>query len=157
MKESSQNYSLSKGWKIIQPSTNAEWEAYIRLRYEVLRKPWNQDINTTKDELEDKSVHFLILNELDESVATGRLQVNSETEAQIRSMAVHEKYRGRDIGNYLIQHLEKEAIIRGIKRIVLDAREPALNFYLKNNYKVVADSYLLFGIIKHFSMLKELQ
>jgi hypothetical protein len=56
----------------------------------------------------------------------------------------------------VIQKIEEEARARKLKYIILDAREPALNFYLKNNYEVIADSYLLFGVIKHFKMKKEL-
>lgn len=155
MADQSNTFKLPKGWKIIQPKSSEEWELYYGLRYEILRKPWNQDKKTTKDEWENKSVHFLLLNEANEAVATGRLQLNTPTLGQIRSMAVHHDHQGKGIGSFMINTLEKEALQRGMKTLELDAREPALPFYLKNNYSVVADSYLLFGIIKHFKMKKD--
>ncbi len=145
-----------ESYRILQPNAPEEWEAYYRLRYEILRKPWNQKENTTKDEWEDQSLHFLVMDDLNEPIATGRLQINSSTEGQIRSMAVREEYRNKGIGNLLIKTLEAECAKRGITTIVLDAREPALDFYKKNAYVVVADSYLLFGTIKHFRMTKQI-
>jgi len=145
---------LPDGFKIIEPNSEDEWKNYYDIRYEVLRKPWNQQPQSTRDEWEDRSVHLLVISNSGEGIATGRLQLNSETEGQIRSMAVLEKFRNMHIGHAIIQRIEEEARSRGIKTITLDAREPALNFYLKNNYTVVADSYLLFGVIKHFSMKK---
>ena len=39
---------------IIEPKTKEDWDAYYQLRYEVLRKPWNQPAVSTKDEAEEK-------------------------------------------------------------------------------------------------------
>lgn len=156
MTNHSLEFTLPSGWKIIQPKSPEDLAKYLQLRFEVLRKPWGQDIKSTLDELENISVHFLLLNDQNNAIASGRLQLNSDSEGQIRSMAVDEKFRGKGIGHYMIYYLELEAKARGMTSIILDAREPALNFYLKNNYKVIEDSYLLFGIIKHFKMQKDL-
>ena len=148
--------TLPEGFKIIKPNTEEEWKSYYDIRFEVLRKPWNQPQQSTRDEWEDRSIHFLVMNENAEGIATGRLQLNSKTEGQIRSMAVLEKYRNKNIGHLIIKEIETEARSLGLNTITLDAREPALNFYLKNDYVVIADSYLLFGVIKHFSMKKSI-
>ena len=52
--------------------------------------------------------------------------------------------------------LEEEARRRGALRVQLDSRESAVPFYEKNGYAVVAESYLLWGEIPHFLMVKEL-
>lgn len=147
---------LPEGLQIINPESVEEWEAYYQLRFDVLRSAWTSDRQSTRDERENKSVHFLVLDQRKLAIATGRLQLNTEEEGQIRSMAVHEKFQNQGIGHFVIQKIEEEARARKLKYIILDAREPALNFYLKNNYEVIADSYLLFGVIKHFKMKKEL-
>lgn len=143
-------------FNIIEPNSKSEWDDYYRIRYEVLRKPWNQNKQSTRDEFEDKSIHLLVLDENNKAIATGRLQLNSESEGQIRSMAVLKEYQNKGIGKALIDKLEDNARKRGLKTMLLDAREPALNFYVQNNYIVIEDSYLLFGVIKHFRMKKEL-
>ena len=145
-----------KTFKIIEPKTDSEYNEYYRIRYEILRKPWNQPEKSTKDETELTSVHLLAKDETGKAVATGRMQFNSEEEAQIRSMAVIDEYQGNGIGSLLIDHLEKIALEKKIKRITLDSRENAVQFYIRNGYKVIEPSYLLFGLIKHFKMQKDL-
>ncbi|MCC7231863.1 MAG: GNAT family N-acetyltransferase [Bacteroidia bacterium] len=144
-----------KSYRIIQPLTEQEWAAYFGLRYEILRKPWNQPESSTTDESEDISVHFLCLDHNDNPAATGRLQINPGNEGQIRSMAVRQDLQRSGLGTFVLNALEKEAMNRGLSKIVLDAREYAVPFYLKNGYKKTRSSYVLFGVIPHFRMEKE--
>src|SRR5258708_3811127 len=120
--------------KIIQPATEQELKMYYELRYEILRKPWNQAYNTTFDEWEKNSVHALMLNDKEEAIAAGRLQINSEEEGQVRSMAVKESEQGRGLGTKILKWLEEEAKRRKMNYIVLDARDLAVEFYKKNGY-----------------------
>ena len=145
-----------KSFTILEPKSESEYNDYYRIRYDILRKPWNQPENSTKDDTESLSVHILVKDETGKSVASGRLQFNSDSEAQIRSMAVIADFQGNGIGSLIIKHLEKIATERNIKTIILDARENAVAFYIRNNYRVVEPSYTLFGMIKHFKMLKNL-
>jgi len=140
--------------KIIQPETEQELKIYYDLRYEILRKAWNQPYNTTFDEWEKNSVHALMMNENGEGIAAGRLQINSDEEGQVRSMAVKESKQGRGFGTKILGWLEEEAKRRKMKHIILDARDLAVDFYKKNGYKVEGDSYTLFETIVHFRMKK---
>ncbi len=145
-----------KNFTIIEPTSESDYNDYYRIRYEILRKPWNQPEKSTKDDTESTSIHLLAKDDSGKPVATGRMQFNSDEEAQIRSMAVIDEYQGKGIGALLIDHLEKIAHEKRIRRIVLDARENAVQFYLRNGYHIVEPSYLLFGEIKHFKMQKDL-
>ncbi len=139
---------------IIEPTSQDDLADYYRIRYEVLRKPWNQPVSSTKDDTESSSIHILVKNSESISVATGRIQFNTDDEAQIRSMAVSNECQGQGIGSLMMNHLEKIALEKNIKTIVLDARENAIAFYEKNGYETVSTSYLLFGKIQHFKMKK---
>lgn len=141
-------------YKIIEPSTDEQWEQYYTIRYEVLRKPWNQPVSSTKDETEDQSKHFLVADENENYVAAGRLQFNSTVEAQIRSMAVTKENQGKKIGSLLLTFLEEKAREKRIEKIILDARENAIEFYKANGYEIYEKSYLLFDTIQHFKMSK---
>lgn len=141
-------------YKIIEPSTDEQWEQYYTIRYEVLRKPWNQPVSSTKDETEDQSKHFLVADENENYVAAGRLQFNSTVEAQIRSMAVTKENQGKKIGSLLLNFLEEKAREKRIEKIILDARENAIEFYKANGYEIYEKSYLLFDTIQHFKMSK---
>lgn len=146
----------NNSFRIIAPQTKADFDSYYQLRYDVLRKPWGQPENTTRDEWEKESIHVMMIDESDEVVAVGRLQFISEDVGQIRSMAVREEFRKFGLGTQILKHLEKEAVAKKYKTLILDARNYAVDFYLKNGYKVDGDSYLLFGVIPHFKMSKTL-
>ncbi len=144
-------------YEILIPVKPEDIASYYKLRFEVLRKPWNQDENSTRDEWEDKSLHLLMKNKSGKPIATGRLQFNSATEGQIRSMAVAEEYRHCGLGTVMLKQLEKEATLKNLEKIVLDSRNNAVRFYESNGYKITGDSYILFGVIPHFSMMKVLK
>ena len=67
---------------IIEPKSSEEFRKYYNLRYEILRKPWGQQIGSERDERETTSIHRMIINDkTDEVLAVGRLQYNSIDEA----------------------------------------------------------------------------
>jgi predicted GNAT family N-acyltransferase len=142
--------------KIIEPSTPEEFEKYFDLRFEILRKPWGQPKSSTQDEWEKISIHVLMINEQEEAVAVGRLQINTPEEGQIRSMAVRTENQGNGFGGKIIRFIEQKAKEKKIQKIILDARENAVHFYEKHGYRITGNSYLLFGTIKHFRMEKEM-
>ena len=52
--------------------------------------------------------------------------------------------------------LEAEARGRGVRKIVPNARDNALEFYRKRGYDVIGDAETLFGVISHVRMEKSL-
>lgn len=122
----------------------------------LLRAPWKQPHGSETDDIEDQCLHLMATDAADEIIAVARLQFNSDTEAQIRYMAVVNAYQRQGIGRELISAMESHARNTGAKIIMLDAREPAVCFYQKLGYKVIEKSYLLFDEIQHFRMSKEL-
>ena len=126
------------------------------LRFEVLRKPWGQPENSVRDEWENQSLHVLVIEDNGRAIATGRLQYNQDGEAQVRSMAVIEEFQGKGIGTEVLRFLEKTAIEKKIPKIILDARDLAVDFYKKNGYEVEGNSYTLFDVIQHFRMSKKM-
>ena len=143
--------------KIIEPTTSEEFKKYYNLRYEILRKPWKQPRGSEKDGGEKSSIHRMIIDEeAGDAIAVGRLQFNSIHEAQIRYMAVADDLQGKGLGSQIISALEDVARGEGIQRIILSARENALQFYKNNGYEIVKKTHLLFGDIQHWLMGKEL-
>jgi predicted GNAT family N-acyltransferase len=133
-----------------------ELQKIIQLRYEVLRAPWGQSADTATDEQESLSVNAYIENEEGDIIASGRLQKNSDTEGQIRFMAVRTDYQGKGLGRDILKALEKEAMQQNLKVIELQARENAMKFYLAEGYEIVAPSFKLWDIIQHYLMRKEI-
>ncbi len=142
--------------KIIEPQSSQEFEAYYLIRYNTLRKPWNQPIGSEKDNHEAESIHAMAVNENNEVLGVCRLQYNSETEAQLRFMGVINEAQGLGIGRLLIDYMELKAKNHGTRTMILQARENALDFYKKCGYSVKEKTFKLWDLIQHYLMTKEL-
>lgn len=141
----------------VQKATTAEeLTSIIQLRYEVLRKPWQQSITTASDELEDVSVNAFLKNNNGNTIACGRLQENENKIGQIRYMAVSKSSRGSGLGKKILLFLEEKAAEKNIIKIELQARENAVDFYRSCGYTVKEKSFLLWGIIQHYLMERTL-
>ena len=89
-------------------------------------------------------------------IGVGRAHFISEDEAQIRSISVEEDWAGKGIGSMILKELEKIVIEKGAKRIIIHSRSNAVEFYKKNGYQVVEQSYTLFEQINHALMEKKI-
>lgn len=141
---------------IKQPESEDEFRRYYHLRWKLLRAPWNQPEGSEIDDIEDQCFHVMAVDSEHNVIAVARLQFNSDTEAQIRYMAVTETHERQGLGSALIKAMETQADACACRTIVLDAREPAVGFYLKLGYMITEKSYLLFNEIQHFRMTKNL-
>jgi N-acetylglutamate synthase-like GNAT family acetyltransferase len=142
--------------KVTEPQSAEDFERYFNLRYEVLRKPWNQPYSSVKDDKEQESRHAMVVSAEGEVVGVCRMQFNSAEEAQLRFMGIREDMRGKELGKMLLDYFENIARGHGIKKIVLQSRENAVNFYKRNGYREIEKSYLLWGLIQHYLMQKDL-
>ena len=155
LREMSDSNSPSMPLIVKQPESPEDFEQYYRLRYRILRAPWGEPEGSEVDAIEDQCFHVMAMH--NQTVAgVGRLQYNSADEAQIRYMAVDKAYEGSGIGRMIVGALEQEAANNAVQTIVLDAREPAVGFYQKLGYLIEAESYVLFGEIQHYRMVKRL-
>ncbi len=141
-------------FEIKQPKTEDEFKRYYQLRWQLLRAPWNQPEGSEVDDIEDRCFHLMAVDDNNEVIAVARLQFNSDDEAQIRYMAVAGAYERQGVGRELIKSMEAYAGESAHRKIVLDAREPAVGFYQKLGYTVIEKSYLLFDEIQHYRMMK---
>ena len=143
--------------KILIPSSKEDFQRYYELRWRILRKPWNQPLGSERNELDDTSYHVMICEKDRIPLGIGRLHFNNTCEAQIRYMAVDDGYQQKGAGSIIVNALEKYAKEKGAHYIILNARENAVPFYIKNGYEVIEKSYLLFDDIQHYKMKKLLK
>ena len=134
------------------PETKIELDSYYRLRWEILRKPLGQSINSTKDEFEKDSYHLIAITNKKIIIGVARLHKVDQNTAQIRYMAIDKKFRGNGIGTKILLTLISKASKDKIKKIFLHSREEAVSFYKKNNFKLIKKSHLLFNTIQHYYM-----
>ena len=117
------------------PESEEEFENYFKFRWEQLRKPLGLTQGSEQDELESTAFHIAAFNN-EKIIGVGRLQIEKDTTARIRYMAVDNKFRKQGIGSRLLEELENIAKTKSVKNCWLYARESAASFYLKNNYEI---------------------
>ena len=143
------NYSIKS------PENNEEWESYLLFRWEVLRKPLGMSKESLADSIEHKSFHLMAIDAEENVIASGRVHFNSENEAQIRYMAVDDRFKRRGIGSKILDKLERYATSKGAEIMVLNAREEAISFYSSLGYEEVCPYHSDTGI-PHKTMRKSL-
>ena len=130
---------FNKVIKIIKPSSKSEIKQYYQIRFEELRKPWDQLPGSEKDSIEDNCVHRMI--KLDGDYAgVARLEYNTNLQAQIRYMAIKQKHQMNGLGKILVMDLENIAKKNGMNEMILQSRELAVPFYLSLELFMVVTS-----------------
>jgi len=72
----------------------------------------------------------------DAVIGTGRL-----TKGVISQMAIRTDYQNKGIGKQILNHLVEVCRNKEIKTVRLSARETAIGFYEKNNFKTIGEKY----------------
>ena len=144
-------------YSILSPKNKNEFDDYYYFRWKYLRKPLNKKLGTEKDDIEDRSIHKMVINKEGLIIAVGRIHRLSNISSQIRYFAVDRDYRKQGIGTYLMNHLEKVSLDEKRPCMILNARENAVSFYKKLDYHITEKSNLLYGKIQHYRMKKKIQ
>jgi len=140
---------------IRQPEIDLEWDAYYDLRFRVLREPLNQPIGSERNEGDAAGIHFALYdNSLIKAIA--RLDQASETTSQVRFVAVEMDSHGKGYGREIMEATEQKSKEQGNTKMILHARDYAVDFYMKLGYQLIEPSYKLFDVLQHFLMEKEL-
>ena len=137
------------------PTNQKEFKEYDLFRWKILRKPIGKNISSLKDKFEKSAFHLIGIKK-EEIVACGRLHFNNKDEAQVRYMAVAQNLQGIGIGKEVLRLLEKNAKKNNAKKIVLNARDHAIDFYKVCGYTIVKKYYGSDTDIPHTTMEKNI-
>ncbi len=137
------------------PKNEDEFNEYDLFRWRLLRKPIGKTIQSLKDEYEDDSFHLIgvIDNKI---VACGRLHFIDDSKAQIRYMAVDEKYQRKGLGSSILSLLESHAKKNNADKVILNARDHVIKFYAAAKYKILKKYHGSDTGIPHTTMTKDL-
>ncbi|WP_394340459.1 GNAT family N-acetyltransferase [Ichthyenterobacterium magnum] len=93
-------------------------------------------------------------------VATFLMQTNKlflETKQyQLRGMAILEAYQGLKYGEQILKYAEQFLKEKKVKLIWCNAREIAVRFYKRNNYKIIGSAFEIEKVGTHYVMYKEI-
>ncbi len=130
------------------------------LRKEVLRKGIDLPFEF-KGDLDIKTFHLGVYD-FEELVCVGTFMKNNipelkEEQYQLRGMATSLTSRGKGYGKLLLNYATKELEKRGINFLWCNARENALVFYQKNEFKIIGDSFIVNKVGLHYKMYKSIK
>ncbi len=116
----------------------------LALRYEVLRKPLGMIFDPSIFIDEKVDLH-LVANHGDWLVGC-MILTEAGNDLKMRQVAVANKYRRCRIGARMVVLAEAKAIEMGKQKMVLHARDSALDFYVSLGYSIVGDQFEEVGI-----------
>lgn len=119
----------------------------LALRYEVLRKPLGMIFDPAIFPEEKGDIH-LVANHGDWLVGC-MILTEAGNDLKMRQVAVANKYRRNKVGARMVALAEAKAIEMGKQKMVLHARDSALDFYLSLGYYIVGDQFEEVGIPHH--------
>ncbi|WP_075343667.1 GNAT family N-acetyltransferase [Tenacibaculum agarivorans] len=132
-------------------------ETYF-LRQEILRK--NIDLPHTFDgDLDETTIHLGVFDD-ETLVCIGSFMKNDIEELkgkqyQLRGMATSSEARGKGYGKELLNFATNELRNLGINFLWCNAREVAIKFYEKNQFKIMGDKFVN-KVGPHYKMYKSL-
>jgi predicted GNAT family N-acyltransferase len=140
-------------FRLIEFNTPA-YEEEVDLRYRILREPLGLTFNPADLAKEDSDFHLGLYRE-NKLVACLIFTPLDGRTLKMRQVAVDDSLQGHGIGTNLVRESEKWAIEKGYRKLVLNARETAVPFYLRMDYKKESQPFIEVGI-PHFKMFKSL-
>ena len=142
-------------WRLaIVAAGTGEHAALQALRERLLRVPLGLRFTAGELTAEATDVHIAAL---DPSGVIGGVLLRplDDGSGKLRQMAVAETHQRRGVGAALVRMLEEEARRRGMRQIVLHARDHATGFYAALGYAVEGAPFAEIGI-PHVRMVKRL-
>ena len=140
--------------KIIKPFTQ-EYNRMVEVRVKSLLEPIGIPSTYIQPEKEKDDIFIAALIN-DEIIGCCILTKVDNTTVQLRQMAVLEEFRGKKIGNAIIEFAENTAKENGYSVLMMHARDPVLEFYKKSGYKIVGEQFFEVGM-GHHRMEKKLE
>lgn len=126
----------------------------LDLRFRLLRAPLGMERGTEWFEHERDCLHLVAVRR---GAVVGCVMFHPDGRGggRLLQMAVDEPLQGTGLGRRLVHVLERELRQRGVRRVVLHARDLAVGFYEKLGYAPFGEPYEEVGI-PHISMQRQL-
>jgi ribosomal protein S18 acetylase RimI-like enzyme len=125
----------------------------IKLRYKILREPLGLSYTSGNLAEEKNQFHLGISDEENNILAIILLKKLGNGRIKMRQFAVDDKLQRKGLGTKLVRFSEQFARDRGFSKIELNARQSAVAFYKKLDYRIVSEEFIEVGI-PHYKMEK---
>lgn len=125
-----------------------EYKQMVALRMEILRKPLG--LSFSDDELA-KEKEDILIGAFDEEkiLACCLLTKIDNSTIKLRQMAVQNNLQGKGIGASMMSFAETVARDKGFKKLMMHARNTAIGFYEKFDFKVKGNEFIEVNVPHH--------
>ena len=126
----------------------------LDLRRPILR--WPRGLDFSEEDIAAECAEVCVVA-MEDNQILGTLQIKplDEGTIKIRQVAVHPDAQGNGIGRAISEFAEEWARLNGYNLITLNARMPAVAFYLRLGYTIVGEEFIEVSI-PHLTMEKRL-
>ncbi len=133
---------------------STEYFLELALRNDILRKPLGLSFSLNDLKEEETQIHIGAFYE-SKLIGCLLLKVLDSENIQMRQVAVDEKFRAKGIGKDMVLFSEEYSHKLGYNKIILHARDTAIKFYEKLDYKKVGEQFIEVTI-PHLKMEKHI-
>ena len=131
-----------------------EYKDEVELRDKILREPLG--LNFTAEQLKsEENEHHLGAYLSGKLVGCLLLKPVDCKTIKMRQVAVDGTYQAKGIGKKLVEYSERLALEKNFDKIILNARDTAVKFYLKLGYRIEGEMFIEVEI-PHYRMSKKL-
>ncbi len=130
------------------------YEQTLLLRDKIMRKPLGLSINNDDLSYEQQAI-VLAVFDTETILGTGVLVFEDEATAKVRFLCVDSNLQKGGIGRAILENMEERSLQHGIKKVHLESRVTAKDFYKKLGYHEYGDTYLMKQApVEHIRMQK---
>ena len=134
--------------------TETERENAFSIRQKVFVGEQGVPVHLELDDHDETAVHFVAYDH-DLPIGAGRIRVPEPGVAKVERVCILPEYRGKHLGNLIMETMESYAKEAGLSSVKLNAQSYAVPFYEKLQYIITSPEFMDAGI-PHRAMIKEL-
>ena len=136
-------------------TSDHEREDAFSVRRKVFVEEQGVPLTLELDEWDSTAFHFVVYAS-ETPIGAGRLREINNGIGKVERVCVLEEYRGKHLGNLVMQALEEHAQKNNLQKIVLNAQVHAIAFYEKLGYVITSPEFMD-ADIPHRTMEKPMQ
>ncbi|MHA6258474.1 GNAT family N-acetyltransferase [Sporosarcina sp. CAU 1771] len=121
--------------------TDGERQDAFFIRQKVFVEEQGVPLSLELDELDKTATHFVVYTE-NTPIAAGRFRETTDGIGKVERVCVLADFRGRHLGNLIMNALEKHALNKKFQKIVLNAQSYAVPFYEKLGYTITSPEFM---------------
>ena len=125
--------------------------------FEIRRKVFIEEQNISEEDefdgLDDRCGHYIVFNEEDQPVSTGRLIFLGDKTYQIGRVSTLKEERHKGYGEFLMLSMIEKARSIGAEKLVILAQVPVVPFYEKCGFVLESKDIIMDTGIEHYKMI----